>query len=116
MGETTYSNLGDPALIRELNDLSRQLAEEIENLQQAGIDASEAERQYQLAVKQNCLWLKEQGMAVSLIDKVVKGYCADSLFKRDVGKVMYDTAQERINVIKTRIRVLEGQINREWKG
>ena len=116
MARTTYSNVGDPALIRELNDLSRRLDEEIENLKNAGVEAAEAERQYRLAEKQNALWLKEQGYTASMIDKILKGYCADSLFKRDVAKVMYDSAQELINVLKTRIRVLEGQIDREWRG
>lgn len=116
MAGTTYNNIGDPTLIRKLNDLSAQLDEEIQNLENAGIEAAEAERQYQMSVKQNCLWLKEQGMAVSMIDKVVKGYCAESLFKRDVAKVMYDTVQEKINILKRQMTVLENQIQREWRG
>lgn len=116
MGATTYSNVGDPRLVRELNDLSHRLEEEIVNLKNAGIEAAEAEKQYRMTEKQNALWLKEQGYTATMIDKILKGYCADALFKRDVAKVMYDTVQESINVIKTRIRVLEGQIDREWRG
>ena len=33
---------------------------------------------------------------------------------RDIAKVMYDTAYEKIQSVKLQLRLLEGQIEREW--
>ena len=55
-------------------------------------------------------------MPVTLIQQVVYGVSevADKRFKRDVADAMYQTALENINSIKLQIRILEGQLQREW--
>ena len=55
-------------------------------------------------------------MAVTLINQIIYGIpeVANKRFKRDVAEAMYNTAQESINVLKLQIRVLEGQLSREW--
>ena len=60
--------------------------------------------------------LKSDGLAVTLIDKVIYGVpeVANLRFKRDVCEAVYQANQESINVLKLNIRILEGQLNRDW--
>ena len=54
---------------------------------------------------------------VCLIDKVVYGIpsVAEKRFKRDVAKAVYEANQESINTQKLQIRIIDNQIQREWK-
>ena len=103
-------------LINELNDLNRKLSTGINIMAKYGKEYAEAERDYKITLNQECLKLRDSGMAATLIDKVVYGVkeVADKRFKRDVAEAMYNTAQESINVLKLHIRVLESEIQREW--
>ena len=62
------------------------------------------------------LKLRDSGIAVSMIDKVVYGVkeIAELRFKRDVADTVYQANLEAINSIKLQIRILENQISREW--
>jgi len=55
-------------------------------------------------------------MAITLIDKVVFGdrHVAEMRFKRDVANATYEANKEHINVTKLQLRLLEGQLSREW--
>lgn len=100
--------------INELNDLTKRLTEAVRLMGKYGRDYAEAERAYKVALARAALELRAQDMPVTLIDKVVHGKVANERFKRDTAEVMYKTAQENINAVKLQIRVLEGQIQREW--
>ena len=100
--------------INELNDLTNRLGTQIKTLGKYGREFAEAEKNYKIALMTQSLRLRDDGMAVTLIDKVVYGKCAEERFKRDVAEVMYKTAQEEINGTKLKIRVLSEQIAREW--
>ena len=111
-------DLGDPELLLELNDLNRNLSESIKLLGEYGKKLAEAERAYKVELAKESLRLKDGGMAVTLIDKVIygSGNVPDLRFKRDLAETMYKTTQENINGIKLRMRILENQIDREYKG
>jgi hypothetical protein len=103
-------------LINELNNLSKRLSTEITLMERYGKEFAAAERDYKIALNQESLKLKNGGMAVTLIDKVVYGVreVADKRFNRDVAETMWKTAQEKINTTKLQIRILDSQIAREW--
>ena len=103
-------------LINELNDLNRKLSTGINLMAKYGKEYAEAERDYKITLNQECLKLRESGIAVTLIDKVVYGVkeVADKRFKRDVAETMYNTSKENVNAIKLQIRILDNQISREW--
>lgn len=100
--------------INDLNDLTARLNNAIKLLAKYGKEYATAERDYKVALSQQALRLRAEEMPVTLIDKVVHGKVAKERFNRDVSEVMYKTALEDINAIKLQIRVLEGQIAREW--
>lgn len=104
-------------------DLFLELQQKIEDLYRAirefkayGIDLAEKERDYKVTLAQTCLTLKAQGLAVGLIDKTChgEGDVPDARFDRDTAEVEYKAAQEMINAIKLQIKVIEGQIAREY--
>lgn len=100
-------------LLRLQNDLNIS----IKKLRETGTDFAEAERDYKITLRQEALKLRaEKGMPVTLIQQVVYGVpeVANKRFNRDVKEAIYQANQEAINSIKLQIRVIEGQLNREW--
>lgn len=104
-------------LINELNDLCAKLSASGGQMKRYGKELAEAERDYKISLRQHALQLRTtQDMPVTLINQVVYGIpdVADKRFKRDVAEAMYKTAQESINTLKLKIRILDAQISREW--
>ena len=99
-----------------LQQKTRELDVSVKALRKTGNAYSEAERDYKVLLRQECLKLRDEGMAIGLIDKVVYGIpsVAEKRFQRDVAKVTYEANQEAINSIKLQMRLLEAQISREW--
>ena len=104
-------------LYNDIQNLTERLNQAIKLLAKYGREFAEAEKDYKICLRQEALKLRaEKNMPVTLIQQVVYGVpeVADKRFKWDVAEAMYQTAQENINSIKLQIRVIEGQLNREW--
>ena len=101
-------------MINEMNELSIGLTTGVKLMEKYGKEFAMTERDYKIALSKEALCLREEGMAVTLIDKVVYGNVAAERFKRDTAEVMYKTAQESVNSIKLQMRILDAQISREW--
>lgn len=103
-------------LLQELQTKQQQLDVSIKLLRKTGTAYAEAERDYKVLLRQECLKLRDDGMAIGLIDKTCYGLptVADARFKRDVAEVTHKANQEAINSLKLQLRLIEGQINREW--
>lgn len=103
-------------LYDELDSLTKQLDISIKSLRKTGSDYASAERDYKVLLRQECLRLRDEGMAVGMIDKTCYGIpsVAEARFRRDVAESIYKANQEAINSIKLRMRLIENQIQREW--
>lgn len=104
-------------LFNDLQALTNRLNQSIKLLAKYGRELAETEREYKITLRQEALKLRaEKSMPVTLIQQVVYGVpeVAEKRYKRDVAEAMYQTAQENINSIKLQMRVIEGQLNREW--
>jgi hypothetical protein len=103
-------------LMNELTYKIQELDKSIEMLRVSGTKYAEAERDYKVLLRQECLKLKHEGMAIGMIDKTCYGIpeVAEKRFQRDVAEVMYKANQENINSIKLQMRLLENQIQREY--
>lgn len=110
-------NIGDPDLVLELDNLNKKLSESIENLSKHGKALAEAERTYKVELTKEALKLRDKGIAVTLIDKIIygSGDIPDLRLKRDLAETLYKATQENINGIKLRMRILENQIDREYR-
>lgn len=85
-------------------------------LRKTGTAYAEAERDYKILLRTECLKLRDEGVAIGLIDKTCYGIpsVAKARFERDVAEAVYKANQESINSIKLQIRILDAQIQREW--
>ena len=103
-------------LYQELQQKTVQLDYSVKQLRQNGEAYAKAERDYKVLLRQECLKLRDEGMAVGMIDKTCYGIpsVAEARFRRDVAEAVYKANQEAINSIKLQMRLLESQINREW--
>ena len=103
-------------LYNELQAKIKQLEASVKELRTSGTNYAKAERDYKILLRQECLKLRDEGMAIGMIDKTCYGLpsVAEARFKRDVAKTIYEANQDAINSLKLQIRVIEAQINREW--
>ena len=100
----------------ELTEKIKQLEISIKELRNSGTSYATAERDYKIKLREECLKLRDTGMAITLIDKTCYGIpsVAEARFKRDVAETVYKANLEAINSIKLQLRLLEAQISREW--
>ena len=103
-------------LYDELQTKREQLDASIKQLRKNGTEYAKNERDYKVLLRTECLRLREEGMAIGLIELTVYGIpsVAEARFKRDIAKVVYDANQEAINSLKLQMRLIESQIQREW--
>lgn len=88
----------------------------VRSLRTSGTEYAESERAYKVLLRQECLKLRDEGMAIGMIDKTCYGIpsVAEARFKRDVALTVYQANQEAIQSIKLQMRLIEAQLNREW--
>ena len=103
-------------LYSELETKVKQLETSVKQLRHTGTAYAQAEKDYKVLLRQECLKLRDDGMAIGMIDKTCYGIpsVAEARFKRDVAEAVYKANQEAINSIKLQLRLLESQISREW--
>ena len=103
-------------LIMDIQSHIAKLNTSIKMLRKTGTEYAEAERDYKILLRQEALKLRDEGMPVTLVDKVVYGVkaVADAKFKRDVADATYKANMESINTLKLQIRILDNQVGREW--
>lgn len=103
-------------LMDEINLKNKQLDQALKTLRSNGNALAVAEKEYKEAVSKEALRLRDEGMAVTMMDKVIYGLPSISLlrYQRDIAEVLYDANKEAINVKKLQIRIIEEQISREW--
>ena len=100
----------------ELQNKTRQLEVSIKQLRVTGTEYAQAERDYKILLRTECLKLRDEGMAIGMIDKTCYGIpcVAEARFKRDVAEAVYKANLEAINSIKLQMRLIEAQLSREW--
>lgn len=103
-------------LMEELDIKTQQLDKSIKELRISGTNYAQAEKDYKVLLRQECLKLRDDGMAIGMIDKTCYGIpsVAEARFKRDVAEAVYKANLEAINSIKLQLRIIENQIQREW--
>lgn len=103
-------------LYLELKTKTRQLDASIKALRKNGTEYAQAEKDYKVLLRQECLRLRDEGMAIGMIDKTCYGIpsVAEARFRRDVAETVYKANLEAINSIKLQMRLIENQIGREW--
>lgn len=104
-------------LYNELMQKTKQLELSIKSLRNSGTEYAETEKKYKILLRQECLKLRDGGMAIGMIDKTCYGIpsVAEARFKRDVAQAVYKANLESINSLKLQMRLIENQIGREYE-
>ena len=103
-------------LYNDLQQKTRELETSIRLLRQNGTAYAQAEKEYKMLLRQECLKLRDEGMAIGMINMTAYGIpsVAEARFKRDVAEATYFANKEAINSLKLQLRLIENQIQREW--
>lgn len=103
-------------LLNELQAKIKQLELSVKELRTSGTNYAQAERDYKILLRTECLKLRDEGMAIGMIDKTCYGIpsVAEARFKRDVARTVYEANMDAIQSIKLQIRILDAQIQREY--
>lgn len=103
-------------LITERETKQKQLDKAILDLRGNGTAYAEAEKNYKILLRQEVLKLRDDGVAIGVIDKICYGIpsVAEARYKRDVAEAIYKANQEAINSLKLQIRIIDNQVSREW--
>lgn len=105
-------------LINEIQIKQKQLEASVKQLRITGAEYAEAEKNYKILLRQEILKLRDQKVAIGVIELTCYGIpsVAEARFKRDIAEMVYKANQEAIQMIKLEMRILDGQIQREWGG
>ena len=102
----------------ELQGRVSMLDKALQQLGNRGRAWADAEQKYRVALSQRIAVEREKGTPVTIISDVCRGVpeIARLKFERDVADVVYKSAMEACSVYKIQVRVLENQIDREYRG
>ncbi len=103
-------------IITRIQNLIAEIQQYIKGLQNWGIKRANAEKDYQTVLAQEVLKERDKGTAIGVISLIVKGKkeVAEKRLERDIAETMYQVSQEKINVAKLELRLLDSQAQREW--
>lgn len=105
-------------LMMELGEKVKTLDQALLQIKKRGKDYAQAEHDYRVELSKKMLEEREKGTPASILGDVCRGSgeIARLRLKRDVGEAMYKAAVEACNVYKLQLRILESQIEREYRG
>ena len=88
----------------------------VKELKSRGRHKAETEHAYRMALSKRLTELRAAGQPVTHLLDIAKGEEAIARLRleRDIADSLYESAQEAINVQKLKLRILEGQLSREW--
>ena len=103
-------------LIDEIQTIYDLLSQSIKALKKTSNAYAAAEKDYKILLRQEALRLKDEGMAIGLINLTCYGIpsVAEARFKRDIAEATYKANQEAIQAYKLQLRLLDSQAQREW--
>lgn len=100
----------------ELDTKVKMLDSALSEFRKRGEAHAAARRDYQVALSKEILIQRDKGVPVTIISDICKGdiSIAELRLKKDIAESLYKSAGEAINSYKLQIRIIEGQIDREW--
>lgn len=107
----------DYDLINMLTQKSKELDISIKQLRKSAYDYAKARADYRIAIAKETIKLRDEGKKVTVIADVVRGMpsIAELGMQEIIKEGIYKANQESIQAIKLQIRLLDAQIDREWK-
>ena len=94
-------------ITKELYQGSKRLEEGSQEIFKLAKVAAETERDYRVALAAEKIKLRDEGMAVGLIEDVARGNLADLRFERDLAREKYIAARDSLKAIAVQINALQ---------
>lgn len=103
-------------LVNELLYKTKELNKLVDDSNNYGQLLAKAERTYRISLATKLIELKASGVAATLCSDLAKGdeIIAQLREERDKAEVWYKSSLEHIMASKLEVKILEGQIEREW--
>lgn len=103
-------------LMHQKDRLVKQLNASVRELRHSCEDYAQKEQDYKVLLATEALRLRDNGTPATLVNLVVYGekQVAKARFERDCALGIYEANKEAINSIKLQLRLIEGQMEREW--
>lgn len=107
----------DYELIQEIGAKSALLDKAITQLGVRGKAYAQAEHDYRVALRKAVLAARAEGTPVTIISDVCRGdpEIAKLRLEKDIALTVYESAKEAIQGYKLQIRILDAQLEREWR-
>ena len=104
-------------LIQEIGAKSAMLDAAIKQLSVRGRAYAQAEHDYRVEMRKKILEERSSGTPVTIISDLCRGdeEIAKLRLERDIALTVYESAKEAIQTFKLQIRILDAQLEREWK-
>lgn len=95
------------SVTKEIHAASQRLSKSADALFGLGKAKAEAERDYRLALSQEILKLRTEGMQATLIPDIAKGNVHEKLFQRDFTEAQFKAGIEAADAIKIQVSALQ---------
>lgn len=104
-------------LVSEIGTKTALLDKAIQQLGVRGKAYAQAECDYRTALSKKILEFRADGMPVTIISDICRGLpeIAKLRLERDIAQTVYESAKEAINGYKLQIKILDAQVEREWR-
>lgn len=104
-------------LIQEVQTNIKMLDLAVGELKERGRTFAQAEHDYKVAMAKFVTEKRAEKVPVTIVTILAQGdpEVAKLRMMRDIAESLYDSAKEAINSYKLKIRVINDQIEREWK-
>lgn len=104
-------------LIQEIGTKTALLDKAIQQIGIRGKAYAQAECDYRTALSKKILEYRADGMPVTIISDICRGLpdIARLRLERDIAQTVYESAKEAINGYKLQIKILDAQVEREWR-
>lgn len=103
-------------LTAERDTKLKELEVAIKSLRKTGSEYARAYTDYRVALAKELVKLKNEGYAITLAGDIARGNpeIAKLKFKEISTEAIYKANLESINAIKLTLKIIDGQIDREW--
>jgi len=98
----------------ELNNITKELYQGSKRLEEGSKEIfilaekmAMTEKEYRIALAKEKIKLRDEGMAIGLIEDVARGNLADLRYERDIAKETYIAARDSMRAIQVQINALQ---------
>ena len=94
-------------IIQEMKTVKTRMDNVIKEVYKQAKLKDKSEREYRIALAQEILKLKADGVQATLIPDIARGNTADLKFARDSAKSLYDSARDSMETLRTEASLLQ---------